>query len=77
MRLALGSNIIVHRERADRFTSERAWWLKLNQALGGGWEVQDFHAGCYLVQGKSRWVRKDLGPLMNEWATGKVVLEKS
>ncbi len=77
MRLELGRGVVVCRERSDRFTSERAWWLKLNHHLGGGWEVQDFHGGCYLTQGKTRLVRSDLRPLMEEWATGKVVLEKT
>jgi hypothetical protein len=77
VRLELGHGVVVHRERTDRFISERAWWLKLNQELGGGWEVQDFHAGCYLTHGKTRLVRTDLGSLMHEWAAGKVVLEKT
>lgn len=76
MRLELGRGVIVHRDRTDRFTSERAWWLKLNHHLGGGWEVHDYPAGCYLAQGRTRLVRTDLRPLMDEWATHKVVLER-
>lgn len=77
MRLKLGRGVVVHRERTDRFHSERSWWLRVNQLLGGGWVVQEYHAGCYLSQGRTRLVRSDLRPLMEEWATGKVALEQT
>ena len=77
MHLDLTRGVVVHRDRADKFTTERAWWLKVNQALGGGWEVQDFHGGCFLSQGKTRLTRTDIRPLADEWATRKVILEKT
>lgn len=82
MRIDLSDDqIIVTRERTDRFPCALSWWngvrcrmpqpaeliARNNRRPSSGNEP-------YLQSGTRRWYRANAIPLEQEWATGKVVL---